>query len=250
MKFALPNLLRGERLTVLLALAGVTAIAWRYLFVAQLDMSMPAMSAMPDMPMPFDATWVFAMWWIMMIGMMLPSAAPMILTFATVQRRKRERDEPYVPTALFVAAYLIIWGGFSLAATAAQWALQQSALLSPVLTLAPPLGGVVFIIAGLYQLTPLKYACLSHCRSPFAFVLNHWRDGWFGALRMGVGHGLYCLGCCWVLMALLFAVGVMNLLWVAVIAAFVFVEKLLPGGVWLGRIGGGAMAAFGIWLLV
>ncbi len=101
----------------------------------------------------------------------------------------------------------------------------------------------MFILAGIYQLTPFKYACLSHCRSPFAFVLNHWRDGWIGALRMGASHGLYCLGCCWVLMALLFAVGVMNLVWVAAIAAFVFAEKLLPGGIWVGRIGGGAMAA-------
>jgi predicted metal-binding membrane protein len=249
-KLALPNPLRRERVTVLLALAGITAIAWCYLFFAQRDMSLPAMSAMPDMPMPFDAAWVFAMWWVMMIGMMLPSAAPMILTFATVQRRKRERDEPYVPTSLFVAAYLIVWGGFSLAATAAQWALQRSALLSSMLALAPPLGGMVFIIAGIYQLTPLKYACLSHCRSPFAFLLNHWRDGWLGALRMGAGHGVYCLGCCWVLMALLFAVGVMNLLWVAGIAGFVLVEKLIPGGVWLGRIGGGAMAAFGVWLVM
>ena len=250
MKLAFPDLLRRERLVVLLALACVTAIAWRYLFIAQQAMDMMPMNTMPDMAMPFDATWVFAMWWVMMIGMMLPSAAPMILTYATVQHRKRERDEPYVPTALFVAGYLIVWGGFSLVATAAQWALQQSTFLSPTLALAPPLGGAVFIIAGLYQLTPLKYACLNHCRSPFAFVLNHWRDGWFGALRMGAGHGIYCLGCCWVLMALLFAVGVMNLLWVAAIAVFVLVEKLLPGGVWLGRIGGSAMAAFGVWLLV
>jgi predicted metal-binding membrane protein len=137
------------------------------------------------------------------------------------------------------------------AATAAQWALLQYALLSPMMAPAAPwLGGVLFVAAGVYQFTPLKNACLNHCRSPFAFVLNHWRDGWSGALRMGASHGLYCLGCCWVLMALLFAVGVMNLLWVAAIAAFVFAEKLLPGGVWIGRIGGGAMAAFGVWLLV
>jgi predicted metal-binding membrane protein len=252
MRLAPASLRRGERVVVLLALAGVTAIAWLYLFIARHDMdtSMPGMDDMPGMATPSAAPWVFAMWWVMMLGMMLPSAAPMILTFAALEQRKREREQPYVPTAMFVAGYLIVWGGFSLAATAAQWALQQGALLSPMLGLVSSvLGGALFMLAGIYQFTPLKHVCLRHCRSPFAFVLNHWRDGWGGALRMGASHGLYCLGCCWVLMALLFAVGVMNLLWVAVIAAFVFAEKLLPGGVWAGRIGGGAMAAFGVWLL-
>jgi predicted metal-binding membrane protein len=245
------RLLRQERLVVLLTLAAVTVIAWLYLFSIRQDMSMQTMPDMPDMAMPLDVTSMFAMWWVMMVGMMLPSAAPMIMTFATIQRRQRERDQPYVPTMLFVAGYLVVWGMFSLAATAAQWWLQQSNLLSPMMALAAPLvGGTLFILAGLYQFTPLKYACLRHCRSPFAFVLNHWRDGWSGALGMGVSHGLYCLGCCWVLMALLFAVGVMNLVWVAVIAVFVFAEKLLPGGVWVARVGGGAMAALGVWLLV
>lgn len=259
MRLVPSQLLRHERGVVLLALAGVTAIAWLYLFIARqnMDMSMPAMSDMPGMPdrrdmaMPFAAPWVFAMWWVMMLGMMLPSAAPMILTFGALQRRKRERDQPYVPTAMFVAGYLLVWGVFSLAATAAQWTLQQGALLSPMLALTSPLaGGALFILAGIYQLTPLKNACLRQCRSPFAFVLNHWRDGRYGALRMGASHGLYCLGCCWVLMVLLFAVGVMNLIGVAAIAALVFVEKLMRGGVWVGRVGGGAMAVFGVWLMV
>ena len=253
MSLAPAQFLRRERVVIVLALAGVTAIAWLYLVVARqgMDMSVQTMGDMPDMPMPFAAPWVFAMWWVMMAGMMLPSAAPMILTFAALQRRKRDRDEPYVPTAMFVAGYLIVWGAFCVAATAAQWKLQQSALLSPMLALVSPMvGGVLFILAGIYQFTPFKNACLRQCRSPFAFILNHWRDGWDGALRMGASHGTYCLGCCWVLMALLFAVGVMNLIWVAAIAAFVFAEKLLPGGAWVGRVGGGAMAAFGAWLLV
>lgn len=238
-------MLRGERKVILLALVGVTAIAWLYLIIAGQDMPMAPMDDM-DMEMPFSAPSVFAMWWVMMLGMMLPSAAPMMLTFAIVQRRRRERAQPYVPTAMFVLGYLMVWGAFSLVATTVQWRLQRYALL-PATSM---LGGALFIFAGVYQFTPLKYACLSHCRSPFAFVLNNWRDGWSGALRMGAGHGLDCLGCCWVLMALLFAVGVMNLLWVAAIAAFVFAEKLLPGGVWIGRIGGGAMAAIGLSLLV
>jgi predicted metal-binding membrane protein len=253
MSLAPAQVLRRERVVIVLALAGVTAIAWLYLVVARqgMDTSVQTMGGMPGMAMPFAAPWVFAMWWVMMCGMMLPSAAPMILTFAALQRRKRDRAEPYVPTAMFAAGYLIVWGAFCLAATAAQWELQQSALLSPMLALASPLlGGAVFILAGIYQFTPLKNVCLRHCRSPFAFVLNHWRDGRRGALRMGASHGAYCLGCCWVLMALLFAVGVMNLIWVAAIAAFVFAEKLLPRGAWIGRVGGGAMAAFGVWLVV
>jgi predicted metal-binding membrane protein len=153
-------LLRRERVVIVLALVGVTAIAWLYLIMARrgMDMSVQKMGDMPDMATPFAAPWVFAMWWVMMVGMMLPSAAPMILTFAALQRRKRDRDEPYVPTAIFVAGYLVVWGAFCLAATAAQWKLQQSALLSPMLGLASPvLGGVLFTLTGIYQFTPLTH---------------------------------------------------------------------------------------------
>lgn len=246
------NLLRRDRALVLLAIAGVIAVAWLYLLIAREDaaMTMGEMPGMPDMAMPFATPLVFAMWWMMMLGMMLPSAAPMILTFSTLQRRQHQRGGASVPTALFAAGYLLVWGMFSMVATAAQWTLQRYGLLSPALAMASSvLGGLLFILAGIYQFTPLKYACLSHCRSPFAFLLNNWRGGWTGALRMGADHGLYCLGCCWFLMALLFAVGVMNLLWVAAIAAFVFAEKLLPAGIWIGRISGGAMMLFGVWLL-
>jgi predicted metal-binding membrane protein len=246
-----------ERGAILLALLGVTLIAWWYLLAISHDMSGIAMSGMPGMAMPMAAPWTpaafaltFAMWWVMMIGMMVPSAAPMALTFATLNRGKRARGQSFVPTSVFVLGYLIAWGAFSVAATLAQWALDRTALLSPMLAAASPVfGGILVILAGLYQFTPLKQACLRHCRSPFAFVLNHWRDGWTGALRMGMEHGGYCLGCCWVLMALLFVVGVMNLLWVAGIAVFVFAEKLLPGGVWIGRAGGCAMLGFGVFLL-
>src|SRR5262245_37023928 len=195
---------------------------------------------------------LLAMWWIMMIGMMLPSAAPMILTFAAINRSRRARRQPYTPTALFTAGYLLAWGGFSLVATFVQWILEQASLLAPMAMKAtsPLLGGLLFIAAGLYQLTPLKRACLRSCRSPFDFVVNHWRDGAGGALRMGVSHGLYCLGCCWVLMALLFAVGAMNLVWVAALAVVVLVEKLFPAGDWIGRIGGLLLIAWGVRLVV
>jgi len=193
---------------------------------------------------------MFLMWWVMMAAMMLPSALPMTLTFATVNRRRRELGTPYVPTAVFVAGYLLAWGAFSLAATAAQWALEQSALLSPTMRLSSPLaGGLVFVAAGLYQLTPLKHACLRRCRSPLAFVLEHWHEGTAGALRMGAVHGAYCLGCCALLMALLFVGGVMNLLWAAAIAAWVLLEKVLPRGEALARLAGVVAIACGLWMI-
>jgi predicted metal-binding membrane protein len=247
--------LSPDRIIVLLALLGVTLLAWLYLIadrqrMAEMDMDMPGMA----MPMPWTAAefaLTFAMWWIMMLGMMLPSVAPTILTFATMARRQRERGQNYVPASIFTIGYLLVWGGFCVIATLLQWALDQAALLSPMLeTNSAIIGGGLFIVSGLYQFTPFKYACLKQCRSPFAFLLNHWHDGWPGALRMGLHHGLYCLGCCWVLMALLFAVGIMNLLWVAAIAAFVFAEKLLPGGIWIGRLAGALMLAFGAHLIL
>jgi predicted metal-binding membrane protein len=193
---------------------------------------------------------MFLMWWVMMAGMMLPSALPMTLTVATVNRRRRELGTPYVPTAVFVAGYLLAWGAFSLAATGAQWTLEQAALMSPGMSLSSPLaGGLLFIAAGLYQLTPLKHACLRRCRSPLAFVLEHWHDGTAGALRMGAVHGAYCLGCCALLMALLFVGGVMNLLWAAAIAAWVLLEKVLPRGEALARIAGVAAIACGAWMI-
>jgi predicted metal-binding membrane protein len=246
-----------DRCIILLALIGVTAIAWLYLLAMRRDMAGMPMD-MADMAMPMMAAWTptafaltFAMWWVMMIGMMAPSAAPMVLTFATLNRGKRARGLGVVPTSVFLLGYLAAWGAFSVVATMAQWALDSGALLSPALAATSPLlGGTLVIAAGLYQFTPLKQACLRNCRSPFAFVLNHWREGWTGALRMGIEHGAYCLGCCWMLMTLLFVAGVMNLLWVAGIAVFVFAEKLLPGGLGVGRVAGVVMLGLGAFLLI
>lgn len=247
---------RRDRFVIVLALSGVTALAWLWLVIQAQYMSDMA-GDMTDMVMPLTDTWTvsyvtitFAMWWVMMLGMMLPSAAPMILTFETLNRSKRARGQAFVPTTIFLLGYLIAWGGFSALATLAQWALDQFVLLTPMLAIGSWLvGGVLLIVAGAYQFTPLKQACLRGCRSPFAFLLNHWHDGWMGALRMGLAHGAYCIGCCAVLMVLLFLAGAMNLLWVAALAGFVFAEKLLPGGVWIGRAGGVAMLGFGLVLL-
>jgi predicted metal-binding membrane protein len=241
---------RRDRAVIRLALLGVTTIAWLYLLAMSQDMDSMADMDVAMVWTPVTFALAFAMWWIMMLGMMVPSAAPMIVTFATLNRKKRARGQSFVPTSVFTLGYLIAWGGFSLGATVAQWALDRLALLSPMLsTTSPTLDGSLFILAGLYQFTPLKLACLRGCRSPLAFVLNHWRDGRAGALWMGLEHGAYCLGCCWVLMAVLFVAGVMNLLWVAGLAVFVFAEKLLPNGVWIGRAGGGAMLGLGVYLL-
>jgi predicted metal-binding membrane protein len=251
---------RPDRSVILLALLVLTALSWLWLISLGRGMSEKDMASMSGMAMPIpmsvSAPWVatrfaltFAMWWVMMVGMMLPSAAPMILMFATVNRKERVSGKDFVPVSIFTLGYLLVWGAFSAGATMAQWVLDQLAMLSASMTtISPMVGGTLLIAAGIYQFTPLKQACLRQCRSPLAFVLNHWHQGRIGALRMGIEHGAFCLGCCWVLMALLFVVGVMNLLSVAAIAAFVFVEKLLPGGPWIGRIGGGAMVAVGAWL--
>jgi predicted metal-binding membrane protein len=249
----LPRLLLHERVIILLAVTAVTALSWLYLL--QLARAMPDMAGMAMAMAPRWTPAVFAlslaMWAVMMAGMMLPGAAPMILTFAALHRRQAQARQRSLPTLLFAAGYLLTWGGFSLVATLLQWTLDRQALLSPMLaTSSARLGGALFLLAGLYQLTPLKQACLSRCRSPFAFLFNRWRDGANGALRMGIEHGAYCLGCCWLLMALLFALGAMNLLWVAAIALLVFAEKLLRGGAWIAGLGGVAMIGYGLWLVV
>ena len=237
---------RRERAVIVAALAGVTALSWLYL--VQHARGMGGMQDMAGMSM--SAGLMFLMWWVMMVGMMLPSALPMTLTFATVNRRRRERGSAYVPTAVFVCGYLAAWGAFSLAATGAQWALERAALMMPMKHLTSPLlGGLLFVAVGVYQLTPLKHACLHRCRSPLAFVLERWRDGTGGALRMGAEHGAYCIGCCAFLMALLFVGGVMNLLWVAAIAAFVLLEKLLPAGEAVARAAGVLAIGLGVWMI-
>ncbi len=258
------DLRRRERVTILAALAGVTVLSWLYMWLQARNMSAMGaagshgMDSMPGMIMPVplkswsvaDFTLMFLMWWVMMVGMMMPGATPMILTFATVNRQKRARGRPFVPTAMFVAGYLLAWGVFSLGITPVQWGLEQATLLSPMMkTSSTILGGILFLVAGLYQFTPAKNACLDQCRSPVAFVMHNWRDGRTGALRMGLKHGFYCLGCCWLVMLLLFVGGVMNILWGAAIAAFVFAEKLVRAGPWIPRAGGVLMLAFGGYLL-
>lgn len=186
------------------------------------------------------------MWAVMMVAMMVPTAIPMTLLYAAVARKAAAQDNPVAPTFIFVAGYIAMWAIFSVVATVGQRGLDQAALLSPMMASRSTwLGATLLIAAGAYQLTPLKSACLQNCRAPAHFLSRYWRNGRLGALRMGLRLGVYCLGCCWVLMALLFVGGVMNLLWIAAIAAFVLAEKTIPFGAVGGRLAGIAMILAG-----
>lgn len=248
---------RHDRWAILTGLVGITAAAWIYLVVEAGRMSTgmtdPSMAhAMQSMAQvrPWTANEFglrLVMWAAMMVGMMVPTAAPMTLVYAAVARKAARQDNPVAPTFVFVAGYIAMWGVFSVAATAAQRGLDHVALLSPTMVSASPLlGGALLIGAGVYQLTPYKRACLEHCRAPAHFISQHWRNGSAGAFRMGLEHGAYCLGCCWILMGLLFVGGVMNLLWIAAIAAFILLEKTMPFAETGGRFVGAAMILVGL----
>ena len=196
-----------------------------------------------------DAALTFAMWAVMMVGMMLPSATPMTLIYAQVVRKAARDGSVLPPTAVFVAGYLCAWTLFSAAATAAQWGLERAALLSPMLvSTSPRLGAALLVAAGVWQLTPWKNMCLARCRDPVHFFAHNFRPGVRGALRLGFRYGLYCLGCCWLLMGLLFVGGVMNLFWIAALTLFVLAEKAFARGVWGSRVAGFAMIAVGVGL--
>lgn len=246
---ALERMLRRDRVITLIALISASLLAWIYIAVG-IGMDIEAMS-MPEMVMPADWTpsyfaLMFAMWGTMMVAMMLPSAAPMVLLFATIERQRRETS-PFLGTTRFALAYVAVWIGFSFIATLLQWQLDRLAQLTPVIaTTNATLAAAVLIAAGVYQFTPLKQACLQGCRSPLEFISQYWARGPFG---IGLLHGLYCLGCCWMLMLLLFVGGAMNLIWVALIAVFVLTEKTAPQGKWIGYGGGVGAIAAGTWML-
>jgi len=193
---------------------------------------------------------MFAMWWVMMAAMMLPSAAPILLLFARINRKEKSAGRPFIPTGVFAAGYLVAWGVFSALATGLQWALERLGLLSPMMsTTSYWLGGAVLLAAGVWQLTPIKGMGLRHCRSPMGFLVQSWRPSRGGVFRMGLEHGSFCLGCCWVPMGLRFFGGIMNLFWIIGLAAFVLLEKTVPMGSWIGRIVGVGVTAWGVLLL-
>jgi predicted metal-binding membrane protein len=242
---------RRDRLLVASSLLLVIVLSWGWLLADAAMMQDMGGALMPMSGGPWTpghAAIVLVMWAVMMAAMMLPSAAPMVLLYAAIARRRSERGAAArALSAVFAFGYLAVWTVFSLAATGLQFALDEAALLSPMMqTTSIALAGTVLIVAGVYQWTPLKRACLRHCRSPLAFVMTHWRPGAMGALSMGWRHGSYCVGCCWLLMALLFVGGVMNLAWIAGIAAFVLVEKFVPAGHQVSRAAGVLLIAWGL----
>jgi predicted metal-binding membrane protein len=256
---ALEVALRRDRAIVVSALIAIIVFSWMWIALgAGMEMTAVEMTRMPrDMVMaravwtPAYAALMFTMWWVMMVAMMLPSAAPVLLIFARMSRRERLANRPWVPTGMFAVGYLAVWGGFSASAALLQWGLEGSGLLSSMMvTTTAWLGAIILIAAGLWQLAPIKHACLRQCRSPVSFLAEHWRAGSSGAFRMGLVHGAYCLGCCWFLMALLFFGGVMNLWWIGGLAAYVLMEKLLPMGHWLGYATGLGLIGSGAWLLL
>ena len=256
---ALEQALRRDRAVVIAAILIIAAIAWAYtVYLAETGMGMGDGTGM-SMAMADMRSWsaadfglMFLMWAVMMVAMMAPSAAPMLLMFAAVNRKRREREAPYVPTGIFLAGYVIVWTTFAAAATLGNWGLHQASLLSSMMGASTSgyLGGALLLLAGAFQWSPLKYACLKQCRTPMGFMMTSWREGHRGALRMGLEHGAYCLGCCWALMLLLFVLGVMNLVWIAALAAFVLAEKVAPKGEWVSRITGALMVGWGVWAIV
>jgi predicted metal-binding membrane protein len=250
----LEGLLRRDRVVALAALGALTLLAWAV--TAHTARSMTAMSQAMAMPMsgawrPTELAGLFTMWVVMMVAMMLPSVAPIVILFLGVLRRRHGSRLPLGLTATFLGGYLLVWAGFSLLATVGQWSLHRAALLSAeAMQATPVVSGILLLAAGAFQWTPAKRACLSHCRSPFHFFSTEWREGSRGALMMGLRHGAWCVGCCWLLMSLLFVAGVMNLAWVAVLAAIVLLEKVTPAGPSVGRAIGALLGLWGVWLLV
>jgi predicted metal-binding membrane protein len=229
------RLLRHERLIVAAGIALLVGVSWWFLLNGA---GMGGGMAMSMAPPPLGA--LILMWWLMMVAMMLPSAAPAILLYGRV-REMRGGDAAIAQSWVFLVGYLGVWLLFSIAAASAQHVLAE-----PSMALADPrIASAVLIAAGLYQLSPLKSACLRQCRSPAQFLSRHWQPGASGAARLGVLHGAYCVGCCWLLMALLFVGGIMNFAWIAALTLIVGIEKLVPGGEWMGRIAGVALIAWG-----
>ncbi len=274
---AVERLLKRDRAIAIVGVAALAALAWLYILagaglgmsawemttlaafphrVVHMTLDMPGMD-MSDMLMASlewaPAAWalMIAMWWVMMIAMMAPSAASTILLYAQVHRQVQARgqfQENLAPTGVFAAGYLAVWLVFAVAATTLHWALENAGLVSAMMMGSQSrwLSGAVLIMAGAYQLTPLKRACLSHCRAPASFLARHWRPRASGAFRLGALHGAFCVGCCWMLMALLFVGGVMNLVWIAALAILVLIEKILRAGQWVGRGVGVALIVWGI----
>jgi predicted metal-binding membrane protein len=259
--------LRQDRIVVILGLTLLTALAWIYLLWLRADMSMGSMD-MGDFRMipsgvglmvaahtPWQAmefAFVFVMWTVMMVGMMTPSAAPMILMYARTGRHAKAQGTPLAATVWFAAGYFLVWVAFALLATLVQWALERTALLDSWMTSTSKVfGAFVFVAAGSYQWTRLKDVCLAQCQKPFAFLMRHggFRRDAPGSLVLGLRHGAYCVGCCWAMTTLLLVGGVMNPLWISLLALLILLEKITPFGRQIALLAGIVLVAAGAWLL-
>ena len=235
-------MLQRERYLILGGLLILSALAWVFLIWQARMMGSQAMG----LTMGMSALLFISIWIVMMVAMMFPTAAPMILMFSKIYTSKRQQELPFVPTWVFVSAYLLVWSlcgvvAYPLAVGIEQLAGQSMWLMDN----AARLGGVVLLLAGLYQLSPLKDICLSKCRTPLQFILSSWHDGYGGAFRMGLEHGAFCLGCCWLLFVILFPLGIMNIAVMALVTALIFAEKALPIGRQISKLAGAGLIVYG-----
>ncbi len=255
-KNSLEYILQKDRFIIVSGLFIICVLAWLYIIYLYRQMIVMDMNA-AFFAMPMTAHWsatdfilLFLMWLVMMIAMMTPSVAPLILIFAMVNRQRKQKQNPFVPAGYLIAGYFFIWAFFSLMAMLLQWLLQQVSLLNPeMIATSKMLGGIILIAAGIFQFTSIKQKCLRYCRTPVDFIHRNWKEGKKGALIMGMENGMYCLGCCWILMTLLFVSGIMNLIWIAVIALFVLIEKVLPKIKWISIGAGIALILYGAVIL-
>lgn len=252
----LETVLQKDRFIIVCGLLFLCLLAWMYVFYLYRQMDIMDMSAaffaMPMTPQwsALDFILIFLMWIVMMIAMMTPSVAPLILIFAMVNRKRKQQQNPFVPAGFLITGYFFAWAIFSFAATVLQWTMQQVAIMNPYMTITNKItGGIILIAAGIFQFSPLKTKCLNHCQTPLEFIHRHWKEGIKGALFMGLKNGWYCLGCCWILMLLLFISGIMNVLWIAVITAFVLIEKTLHNSKWISILAGVFLIIYGIIVL-
>ncbi len=243
-----------ERVVILAALGLLCLAAWGW--TAWSAWAMAHMDRVDFwMPPPAGIAWpasawglTFVMWAVMMVAMMTPAVLPTVLLYAAT---RRGRPRAALQVAAFTGGYLGVWTAWSVAATAMQWLLHQLAILDPMMAnTSRAFAAVSLLLAGAWQWSPLKERCLAHCRSPLAFLLARWREGVAGALGMGLRHGAYCVGCCWVLMALLFALGTMEMRWIVALTVLVLLEKLAPAGQWIARASGAGFIAWGGWLVL
>jgi len=246
------NLLKKDRLLVLMGIVTITILGWAYMIHMAMNMTKKGMSMTKPCLMHWstgDVLHLFVMWTIMMAAMMLPAATPMIMMFATVNEQQSNEKSPLIPTWFFIWGYLAVWTVFSGLTTLTQWGLHLSSLLTHHMVITNPvLGGFLLIAAGIFQWTPFRDTCMSKCRSPLGFLMTEWREGRRGALIMGLKAGVFCVGCCWLLMVLCFVLGVMNMIWMAVLTAFMLLERVIDNK-WLSRTAGLMLIVWGMWAI-